>query len=487
MQPQALGVGLSYSSGIEPLLERHGDLVDVVEVEPQTFWYSPGREGGPYRFDPQTVERLRSLPVPKVLHGVGNPIGGSAGLDQDQLGPFGKMADLLGAVWVSEHLSFNRARGRGGAFYTGFMLPPRQTPAGVEAAARAARELASQVNRPLALETGVNYLQPRPDEMPDGRFAADVVRAADCGLLLDIHNVWANERNGRQPVREFLDQLPLERVWELHVAGGFERDGYYLDAHSGAVPEPLLDLTRELVLRLPSLRAIVFELFPSFLPALGIDGLRAELERLRELWEARTPTPVPTTPPVPVPAQAPPRGGTPQEWEDALGALVLGRDEPGALVGDLAKDPAIAVLRRLIGDFRASMVAGTLKLTTRLLLFTLGPDTVRSLLEGFWRAHPPELFASQEAEGFARHLAALELELPHLRSVLAFERAAIATMLDGTPRVVPFDVDPLALLGSLGDGRLPRDLPAGRFEVEITPDRVEDQGYRDEAVVSWHH
>jgi hypothetical protein len=71
--------------------------------------------------------------------------------------------------------------------------------------------------------------------------------------------------------------------------------------------------------------------------------------------------------------------------------------------------------------------------------------------------------------------------------VLAFERAAIATMLDGTPRVVPFDVDPLALLGSLGDGRLPRDLPAGRFEVEITPDRVEDQGYRDEAVVSWHH
>ncbi|MFF0487922.1 DUF692 family multinuclear iron-containing protein [Nocardia sp. NPDC004068] len=38
---------------------------------------------------------------------------------------------------------------------------------------------------------------------------------------LDLHNIWANARNGRQPVDEFLAEIPFDRVWEIHVAGGF--------------------------------------------------------------------------------------------------------------------------------------------------------------------------------------------------------------------------------------------------------------------------
>ena len=64
---------------------------------------------------------------------------------------------------------------------------------------------------------------------------AAVAECADCGILLDLHNLFANGVNGRQSVEEFIAQLPLERVWEIHVAGGVELDGYWLDAHSGGV------------------------------------------------------------------------------------------------------------------------------------------------------------------------------------------------------------------------------------------------------------
>ena len=77
-----------------------------------------------------------------------------------------------------------------------------------------------------------DYLRPRPGELGDGEFFAAVAEQADCGILLDLHNLWCNERDGRQPVRDVLAELRLERVWEVHLAGGEELVGYLLDAHS---------------------------------------------------------------------------------------------------------------------------------------------------------------------------------------------------------------------------------------------------------------
>jgi uncharacterized protein (UPF0276 family) len=177
-----LGVGITYSAAVEPLLEAHPGLFDVVEIEPQTTWLETRDGPEPFRVLESVLEHLARLPGRKLIHSVGTPVGGTVRPDPVQVGLLRKTIERLGAPWASDHLSFNATP----EFSTGFFLPPRQTPEGVETAARAIRDLQDGLGVPIAIETGVNYLRPRPDEMPDGAFVAAVAETADCGLLVRL-------------------------------------------------------------------------------------------------------------------------------------------------------------------------------------------------------------------------------------------------------------------------------------------------------------
>ena len=282
----AMGAGITYSSSIEPLLRSHPQLVDVLEIEPQTTWVKTPGGSRPYRANDQVLEHLRTLPGRKLVHSVGAPVGGTVQPEIAQMELLRETIRYFDSPWASDHLSFNQTP----EFATGFFLPPRQTPEGVNIVKTSIRALQCGLGVPICVETGANYLRPRADELPDGEFVARVIEAADCGLLLDLHNIFTNSLNGRQPIDEYLDQLPLERVWEVHLAGGMEMDGFYLDAHSGAIPDALYAVAERLIPRLPNLSAIIFEIFPSFVPLVGLELVRVQLERLRELWNLR-PTP----------------------------------------------------------------------------------------------------------------------------------------------------------------------------------------------------
>src|SRR5207247_9830546 len=120
-----------------------------------------------------------------------------------------------------------------------------------------------------------------------------LVELADVQILLDLHNAWTKDRNGRQAISDFLMEIPLERVRELHLAGGVAEQGYWLDAHSGPVPPQLIDLAREIVPRLRNLNAIIFEITPTYIDIVGLDVVRRELERLNDLWSLSSLSPLP--------------------------------------------------------------------------------------------------------------------------------------------------------------------------------------------------
>jgi len=474
-----LGVGLVFSPKLLPLLREGDEVASVIEIEPQTLWQLSRTDlRRPYLLNGERLAELASLPQAKLLHSVGMPVGGSRPAEAAQVELVRSMTEALRPVWASEHLSFNVFRDGQGWASAGFLLPPRQVPATVAMAARRVRELGSALECPVAFETGVNYLSLQPGELADGDFFRSVAEEADCGILLDLHNLWANARNGRSPVRDVLAQLPLERVWEVHLAGGMEFNGYWLDAHCGAIPDAVLEIAGEWIPRMPNLGALIFEILDEHVAGLGLDGVARQLDKMRHIWALRPAReemtlhwPTTTERALDVASV----DDSVRVWENSLGALVIGRSPDGdtddGLFRRLSSDAGLDVLRQLVFDSRAGFVSQGLRQTMTLLLGNLGPAVVRGLLQEFMHNQSPELFVSAEADSFARFLKAKAQDLcvPYLEEVLGFEHALIRAVLHGECSTVTFKHEPSALFDALEHCDILREPPARPTTLVIDP------------------
>lgn len=477
----ALGVGLVLWPELMPLLSQDDGAVNLVEIEPEFFWFETGVAHEPLRVDEQVVRQLQALPLPKLLHGVAFPVAGTLPPDPHHLALLRKVVSAFDSPWVSEHLSFNATAAldddhRNGNANAGFLLPQIQT---AEAACQAAaniRTMAAYLQAPFAVETNVNYLRPQPGELPDGTYVSEVVTRGDCGIVLDLHNIWVNEQNGRQSVADFLASIPLDRVWEIHVAGGERHRGYWLDAHSGLVCEAVMQLAADVVPALPNLRALIFEMLPPYVPRVGIDAVRKQLERLQDIWALRRGTAPAWPRSTPRPAdlrQSKCAAGSPREWERSLTTLVTGRTDASALTQALAADPGVAILRELALDARAGTIADTARLTCRLLLAQGGADRFDSVFKAYVAATPPQKFAAAEAVNFLEFVLQLALPIEHLREVAGFEHAVIQSATSQDQRTIRFEVNPLPLLEALSQRNAPADPPPqGSYEVALDAGKV---------------
>jgi uncharacterized protein (UPF0276 family) len=467
-----LGVGLALMPGLVDELEAVRHLVDCLEVEPQTFWLETGDPAAPFRLAADEVVSLRSRFGTLLAHGVSAPVGGSRPPDPAVVRLFGETTTLLDVRLASEHLSFNTGAGPDGPMGSAFFLPPRQTLDGVDRAVESIDIVRAGLTMPFSVETPVNYLQPRHDEMDDGAFIASVSEQADCGILLDLHNVWANERNGRQPVRDFVAQLPLDRVWEVHLAGGFERRGYWLDAHSGGLHPELLAVAGEVLQMLPDVRAVVYEILPEFISQGATNLLRRDLEIVHRLVdEARGRKWRDTTRRAPHPYVAPPQTAVSlraEVWEDALIALAVGRKTADAatagLASELDADPGVALLRELVGAGRSGRISSSLTLTIGLLVNTIGVDGVEALFAEHASAHSPRLWGSDEGRSFAEWLVhrpgtACDVLLD---AALQLDLAALDSVQMNSTQTLELAIDPLELISAVHAERSPQMQPGPR-------------------------
>ncbi len=461
------GVGITYSTELEPILKP--GLLDLIEIEPQTLWV---KHQGNFGMSPEIVEHLQALPFNKLVHSVGLPVGGVFRGTAREVELLNQNICDFQSPWASEHLGFNTTS----EFHTGFFLPPRQTDEGVDRCIHSINILQSQLQVPFAVETGVNYLKPRKEEMTDGAFIQQVITRANCGLLLDLHNLYANELNGRQTIEAFLREIDLTKVWEIHLAGGIEMDGFWLDAHSGQMPTRLIEIAKMVVPHLPNLKAIVYEVLPSYLPHVGLTKIEEELTIVRDIWDTRKLTSDVT---IIFKAKSLPVKSTPiDEWEETLGALAIGKNQP-ASIGSMQVEPGVEIIRKLVNEFRASMLVSIFKLTSRFIMLSMGVEVFKTLLQEFWREYPPQQYGSEEALHFAEFLRKINLRFPNLYSLLDFEEATLRTLLDSETRIVTFDHDPFPLLRSLAAGRLDTlERQAGVYEIEITADQSDDEMWR---------
>ncbi|QLE01154.1 DUF692 family protein [Galbibacter sp. BG1] len=464
-----LGVGIIYSQKIKEINFPKG-LLDTLEIEPQTLCI---RDKNDNLILPKKVFKdLNNLPYNKLVHSIGAPVGGSVKPTEEQLKLIDYCSRLFNSPWITEHLSFNATT----SFNTGFFLPPCQTEEGLQVAIENIQILQSKLKKPIAIETGVNYLRCNNKEIEDGNFVAELCKATDCGILLDIHNLFANQLNGRQSIETFIGQIPKDNVVEIHIAGGTELNNLWLDSHSGPIDQRLLDITKEVLPEFKNLKAVTYEVFDSYLPIIGDKVVIKELEKVRNLWESRKVKPISGAntemPKEVINIQKFNQNYSVKEWENTLANLAIDRSFSGGLKGMAKSNPdRIAMYQSLIKEFRASMIARIYKLTVRYLMLTLGMDAFYVILQDFWSKTPPEQLSYKEAQNFAQYLENKAYKMPWLYRLLRYEVAILNSILRHTTEIVSFDVDPMPMLNALHEGKLPEMIgKSGDYEIEITPD-----------------
>ncbi len=446
---------------LDSLFRSRADLIRVAEVEPQALWTKGTAPGDLPRSSAVELRALAALPERKLTHGVGFPIGGTFCDQERHVGELRRWTEQLGSPWTSEHLSILDVPGASGARPCGYLMPPLQTDAEVALAAANIERRAAVMNRPFAFETGVNYFAPRPGEMADGDFFAAIAETADCGILLDLTNLWVNAKNGRGKIGDVFAKLSPERVWEVHLAGIEFAHGYWLDAHCGGIDPELTAVAAEIVAALPNLGAIIFEIAPDRLSAFGSAAFLRQMETLHRLWEIPRPA-ADTTATAPTP-RSPPEGScglAPEAWERLIAVRMLPAGYAPATAGEEAQlrrsdERSFALYARLTASFRHSAVADLLANSIRLLLIAMGEDALRDLLSRYTALTPPAVFPTDEALGFRRFVEAHAAAIPGFGDALSFEAAAIEAAADSRTVRVTTTHDLGLLLDDIALGRLP--------------------------------
>jgi uncharacterized protein (UPF0276 family) len=291
--PPRLGVGITYLGNAAAAMRVAGELVDFFELSPDLLAREVGR-GLDRRLIPQPelVERaLRDTAGrPIVVHGLGLSIGSAHGWDTGYLALLDAVRARWPFVWHSEHLGFLVVRAADGEeLHTGIPLPMPFTEESLALLVPRGTALTERYGVPFLLENLTYYLPGLPSEggRDEVAFLNDFVERSGCGLLFDLYNFHCNARNLGFDAQAALSRLRLDRVVQVHVAGGGSHDGFLMDVHSKVVPEPVWDLLEWLVPRAPHLAGVSFEMLEE--AAISPEEVRGQLERLRAIWERTHP------------------------------------------------------------------------------------------------------------------------------------------------------------------------------------------------------
>jgi uncharacterized protein (UPF0276 family) len=226
-----LGVGLRSVHYQHILAER--PKVGWFEVLSDNYMHTRGR---PLAFLDQIAERY-----PVALHGVGLSIGSSDELDLGYLAELRRLRDRVGAHWVSDHICWTGVNGRHGHD----LYPVPFTEEALRHIARRVCQVQDYLEAPLVLENPSTYLEFKGSTLGEAEFIAALLEESDCGLLLDVNNVYVNAHNHGFDALGYLRQLPLERVVQLHIAGHSQAQGYLSDTHSAPVADGVWELLAE--------------------------------------------------------------------------------------------------------------------------------------------------------------------------------------------------------------------------------------------------
>ncbi|HWC78717.1 MAG TPA: DUF692 domain-containing protein [Pseudonocardiaceae bacterium] len=347
---------------------------------------------------PESLRVLRSREISVVPHSVSLSLGGAAPPDPARLDRLAEVAHALDAPLVSDHVAFVRSGDR----ETGHLMPVPRTREALDVVVANVRAAQERLGLPLAVENIAALLAWPEDELTEAQFLTELLDRTGALLLLDVANLYAVGVNFGADPAEALDELPLERVAYVHVAGGVNLDGIWHDTHTHPVTQPILDVLAAAAQR-AELPAVMLERdgnYPS------PEDLAGELTAIRQTTsqEQSTSQPrgFPTPAPIPAPAPEPPpavRARTALAGGQARLATALAEASVEIERFDLGR---VRVQRSALVRKRSRAVARHAPTVARLL-----GDRLDSLFAEYADAQPkPSGDALADVDAFLAHLRA---------------------------------------------------------------------------------
>lgn len=262
-----LGVGIGYRHELASLMPPYMAQIDWFELQADRFV-----PAGPRQRD----ELLHiAAERPCVPHFVDMSIGSPGPLSMRYLESMSTIVDILDAPWFSDHLCYTRIDG----LRLGHLTPLYRTRQLASEIAEKANIAQDRVGRRLLLEN-ISYPLDVGGEISESEFVSIVLEESDCGLLLDVANVYVNSRNHGFDPYEYLLSLPLNRVEQFHVAGHHHSETGLLDSHDSAVAGEVWQLLDFALGRTPG-RSVLLERDARF-PG-NFDEISMDLKTMREI------------------------------------------------------------------------------------------------------------------------------------------------------------------------------------------------------------
>jgi hypothetical protein len=269
MKLEGFGLGLRPVHYEALLGETHP--VDWLEIISENYLV-PG--GQPLAY----LERIRAR-FPLVMHGVSLSIGSTDPLDRRYLAELKELARRVEPAWISDHLCWTGVEGRN----VHDLLPLPYTEEALLAVSARIGEVQDLLGRQILIENVSSYLTYRDSEMTEWEFLSEVVRRADCAVLLDINNIHVSAVNHGFDALRYLDGVPKERVRQFHLAGHSDMDGHLIDTHDHPIAPAVWALYAEAVARFGAIPTMIER--DDNIPELN--ELVAELDQARAIADAQ--------------------------------------------------------------------------------------------------------------------------------------------------------------------------------------------------------
>jgi uncharacterized protein (UPF0276 family) len=232
-----LGHGVGLRPPHFPRVMEGSARADWFEVISENFMIRGGRPLA-------VLERARAA-APIVLHGVSLSLGSTDPLNATYLDELRGLIARFDPAWVSDHLCWTSV----GGHYAHDLLPLPFTEEALRHVVGRVVAVQERLGRRILVENVSSYLTYTHSTMPEWEFLAAVAEQADCGILLDVNNIYVSAVNQGFSADAFVDAMPPGRVAQIHLAGHSDKGTHLLDTHDGPVIPAVWALHRRAVRR----------------------------------------------------------------------------------------------------------------------------------------------------------------------------------------------------------------------------------------------